>query len=466
MVAQPFSAAQSMEANANISDANGNLLFYVSAPNQAAYNFKIMDSNHNIMPNGDSINGYCSATNDAMIVPFPDNPHLYYIFTTKLTTNAWNPTNYFPYYSVVDMSLNSGLGNVTSKNSLLLNAKVTEKIALTKHGNGRDWWLVMHDADSSLYYTFLIDSTGIHNPLIQSIGINYNYSNNNLALNGMWGEMVFSHDGSKLCNVNLTNLDYFNFDRCTGELSNYINLFTPHLPPILGANWNYSCEFSPNDHLLYVTTNFEIQSSFSHLYQFDLTATPIVSHVQTISSISVPVLFGQLESASDRKIYIATGYATHPNYIFDSTSMFLSTIEHPDSLGLACDFHLHGFSLNGHRALMGLPNMPNYNLGALDFPCDSLSSIPPNEEMINSELNIYPNPNSGDFSVAVNSLLVRKLKLLICNSLGQIVFYSENEKVEDNRFIKIKAKLIPGFYFLQLIDENNRKNFAKLIITK
>ena len=65
----------------------------------------------------------------------------------------------------------------------------------------------------------------------------------------------------------------------------------------------------------------------------------------------------------DGKIYVAKGdaYGPYSNTIYDQN---LDYISYPDSLGSACGYCSNCFSLQGHGlSEMGLPNMPNYNLG-------------------------------------------------------------------------------------------------------
>ncbi len=68
-----------LEGCATISDTNGVLLFYTDGRT-------IYDRNHTIMPNGNygagtGLFGDPSSTQSAIIVPKPDYPNIYYIFT-------------------------------------------------------------------------------------------------------------------------------------------------------------------------------------------------------------------------------------------------------------------------------------------------------------------------------------------------------------------------------------------------
>jgi len=90
------------EGVATISDYNGNLLFYTDGK-------VVWNKNHQIMPNGTGLLGHASSTQSAVIVPQPSNSDLYYIFTVDYTASSGGMA-----YSVVDMDLENGLGNVSN----------------------------------------------------------------------------------------------------------------------------------------------------------------------------------------------------------------------------------------------------------------------------------------------------------------------------------------------------------------
>lgn len=103
-----------IEGCSSIADSKGNLLFYSEGVH-------VWDRNHVQMPDGFGLLGDESSTQSALIVPKPGSNTIYYIFTTA----AWGPPTGSLCYSIVDMTLNSGLGNVTSKN-VYLHAPVTD----------------------------------------------------------------------------------------------------------------------------------------------------------------------------------------------------------------------------------------------------------------------------------------------------------------------------------------------------
>jgi len=145
---------------ATMSDENGNLLFYTDGST-------VWNRNHQIMPNGTGLMGHWSSHQNSLIVPKPKDPRIYYIFTT----DAWE--NNFQNglrYSVVDMSLDNGLGAVTTKNILLV-AQTHEQLAATYHANCKDIWVITHKRDEEKFYAYLVTENGVSTtPVITEIG--------------------------------------------------------------------------------------------------------------------------------------------------------------------------------------------------------------------------------------------------------------------------------------------------------
>jgi hypothetical protein len=109
-----------VEGCASIASPDGSLLFYTDG-------IEIYNKNHVVMLNGDGLGGHISSTHSAIIVPKPASPNIYYVFTTDANGGASGLQ-----YSEVDISLDNGLGAVTSvKNSLLI-TPTDEKIVALK----------------------------------------------------------------------------------------------------------------------------------------------------------------------------------------------------------------------------------------------------------------------------------------------------------------------------------------------
>src|SRR5438552_12793283 len=97
-------------------DETGELLFYTDG-------LQVWNRLHQVMPNGDGLMGDGSSTQSAMIIGKPDDMGKYYVFTCD--QGGYIQTNRGIHYSIVDMSLDGGLGDIvtTSKNVTLLGNK-------------------------------------------------------------------------------------------------------------------------------------------------------------------------------------------------------------------------------------------------------------------------------------------------------------------------------------------------------
>lgn len=90
------SQMNTLEGCSTISNSSGQLLFYTDG-------VTVWDRNHNIMPNGTGLMGHESSTQSSLVIPKPNDPNIYYLFTvSEINSDGLR-------YSVIDMSLNGGV---------------------------------------------------------------------------------------------------------------------------------------------------------------------------------------------------------------------------------------------------------------------------------------------------------------------------------------------------------------------
>ena len=237
------------EGCATLCDENGNLLFYTDG-------IKIWNKNHTVMPNGFGLLGDPSSTQSAIIVPNPGNSNLFYVFTVDELGKA-NGLN----YSVIDLTLDGGLGNVTTKN-VSLATPTLEKITVVKHDNGVNFWVIAHKYNSNQFISYQITPTGINPAVISSSGVSI-VGNPQKTI----GYMKSSPDGKYLAVVNGGNgsvVQLFNFNQITGQIT--LLSTSPLNTNYIGG---YGVEFSSNNKVLYVS-NIDFDNFKSELFQFNI----------------------------------------------------------------------------------------------------------------------------------------------------------------------------------------------------
>lgn len=408
------------EGCSTISTSTGNLLFFTDG-------MTVWNQNHQAMPNGDSLAGHNSSSQSALIVPIPGDESRHYIFTADDFSESDGIR-----FSIVDMTLDNGLGDVVLKNQPLLQS-ATEKLGGIRHANGEDVWVVTHEAGNDAFYAYCVTNTGISNPVISNVGTSY-YNDAKI------GYLKGNVQGNRIAVVlesNLQNkIEIFDFNNATGQLSNAISLNgSPPFP-------YYCAEFSPSGNVLYASE----RSAHGHLYQYDLlagTATDILnSEVVLNSQVSS---YGALQLGPDGKMYVAR-YG----------SGYLGLINNPNILGLQCNFDNNGIYLNGGLSECGLPNFINsYFTSTQYLHINNLSS----------SFLVYPNPSSGTviFQTDVPGNM-QDYYLTILSSDLQVI---QTENVSGKTSIVMdNTNLNSGMYFYTLKSGNTIMQTGKFIIAK
>lgn len=297
----------SNECTSSIADADGNLLFFTDGET-------LWNANYIVMPNGQNLLGCQSSSQATIITPSPGNPNQFYVFTNDCLENSLQNGLR---YSLVDMTLNGGLGDVLPNfKNILVHANGSEKLSATWHANGRDIWIGTNESGTNQWYAFLIDNNGIHlNPVVSPIG-----EPSILSLGGM----RFSNDGNRMAACMLTAQPWrilvSDFNKETGQYFNPIEL-----PLSIEINQQpFSVAFSPDNSKLYLST-----WSSGNLFQFDLsltTANSITNSAFAVDPYEI-AFYGPLVLASNGKIYVNA-----------NSGLGIDVIENPNLPGSACNY--------------------------------------------------------------------------------------------------------------------------------
>jgi gliding motility-associated-like protein len=361
-VASDDSQMDAFEGCASISTDDGRLLLYTDGRS-------VWDSLNQIFVSG--LLGDESTT-QTFIIPRPGFSSNYYIITVDLEggTNGLR-------YTEVDMSLNKGLGGVTANKNIPLRYMACEKMAVVKHLNGIDYWLITHDIPGKNMWTFKISKEGISYYSLSSIGVDVPFGIKYIDT-GALGYMKVSNKSNKIAMAHtmLNIVEIMDFNNSTGQLNNVL-----HINNLNKKNDTYGVEFSPDDRYLYVSEIIEHHSDSSYVHQFDLQAGSeseinkskvTIARIPKVSNPGGENSFGALQLGPDQKIYVAK-----------YKSEYLGVIQEPNLKGTACKYMDQGIYLNGKLATYGLPvfihDTFDPDLIYLTFP----NIFTPNEDGIN-----------------------------------------------------------------------------------
>lgn len=333
-----FTAIGTTEGSASICDSAGNVLFYTDGNT-------VWDRNDQPMPGGNGVLlGNNSSTQSALILPNPGNSNQYYIFTAD--QGGYINPNVGIHYSLVDMTLNNGLGDVAILNTQIQGPPMTEKIAATRHANCTDFWVVTHSFESNRFQAFQVTASGVLPPVLSDVGTPH--VNTSLVFAETLGCMKISPDGRRVALAMYGTSPFgeaFDFDNSTGLVSNPVNFPMPQ--GAVAADGPYGVSFSPNSNVLYISY-FAQSVGINAVYQYNMqagTAAAIQASQQIVGSLPVNgiTMFSSLQLGPDGKIYMA------------KFTNLLDVINNPDAIGAACNFQADAVPLFG-SATAGLPN--------------------------------------------------------------------------------------------------------------
>jgi large repetitive protein len=375
-----------LEGCATISDPNGEMLFFTDGKTIWNRIFKPM-------PNGQNLMGARSSTQSAIIVPDPGDYYQYYVFTID-SENGGHGLR----YSIIDIRLDYGLGDVKSDHkNILLYQNVTEKLTAVNNNESPSYWIATHEVNTNSFLAFLLTENGLsHNPII---------SNGIVIHSDKVGYMKFSPDGGRVaCTIKGMDLiELYNFDQKNGRVTLNKPIIIDDLPGV------YGLEFSPDGTQLYVSWKDMLQGRIS---QFDLTAGDggqiPVENSQKVIAFDYQYLYGAIQLGPDGLIYIA-------KYLNDYTGhTFLDAITNPNSYQES-NFIRNFCSLNNRQSKAGLPNFVQSFFKPKAFTFDGVcANVPiqfdiPNKSNIDSVLWFFDDPNSiQNFSTLLNPVYTFK----------------------------------------------------------
>ncbi len=448
------------------SDKEGNLKFLSNS-------LRIFDATLKVMENGDTINPgiYWKPSpfrayylpRGVRALPAPgDEDHFAYLIHQAKDTCKKCPSGFIKltplYYTKIDLQANGGLGTVVEKNKIIEKAKGAP-YSVTKHANGRDWWILLPEQGINHYRRYLLTPQGIEGPWIQEIGPN--------QMEVVWKPLsaTFSPAGDKFVfGYGNQAVFLFDFDRCTGLLSNCRELLLTDYQDLDSGKYGAGTCFSSSGRYCYLTSGLRI-------YQMDTEQEPL--SIDTIVALNWPVFLCEKDSLEskyngfqhwlqqlgpDGNIYIS-----HAN-----EGYCLSRIDNADKKydGTENGPRLTSVDVPSHYA-ESLPCYPNYRLGALAGPCDTLASVRADKPPAAS-LQVYPNPSAGDIVTEITLPdygLAHATELRVFDASGKEVY---NWRYPAYSYLHVipTGRLSAGIYTAALMYKGSPVQYVKFSVVR
>lgn len=449
----------------------GDLLFYTNSE-------QVWNRNGEIMPNGNELNGSSSKTQACLIVPNPGDSQQYYLFTLANLNRANGYDNTLS-YSMIDMRLNSGKGDVLlAQKNQYTDSDLSEKLTAIAHKNGQDFWIITHHWDGNSFNIYLLTANGLQKIREIAIGSAYTFSKDD---GSNAGYMQASPNGTKLaCAVfkvvqnvpNIHPVDLFDFDAQNGFLSNYINLGS--------LSRAYGVCFSPDNTKLYVSHQTSTPDSLyiDYIRQYDLTAgsdqdiinsgssviignpqtnIPVVERSKPSTGVNANFYAFALQNAPNGKMYGITfgGFCKVEDCRADYPHRFI-VINRPNAKGFDCDIQLQTIDLR-QGSISNAAGLPNFlqstfnNLPPIDNPIANCNA---------AIIVVYPNPVSNYFYVQYKGDCFEPYRLQIVNLLGQRLFDTTVVSTESSAIST--HNLSAGTYLIE-VNIKQRKYTTKIV---
>jgi hypothetical protein len=285
------------EGTTVVTDTSGELVFYSDG-------LTVWNRDNAVMLNGSGLTAAPSATQTVAAFPSLSRPGIYFVVSNGGASESGGvgPLR----YSEIDMSLDGGLGGVTSVKNVLLDggaSTATEGLTAVPNADGTGFWVITATGGSQPGNSNIVahefDGDGptgtiVRSPMSTANGNQFGTLNLSPDMTRI-AQHLGSTDGSGQLRLLQLNAE-------TGEVTELVTWASP-----TGANTgsnSYSADFSPDGRYLYVTRIF----GTGHLFRYDLdtytTASDLEAHAENLAPIGS--YGGQVKRAPDGRMYVAS----------------------------------------------------------------------------------------------------------------------------------------------------------------
>jgi hypothetical protein len=395
------------------------------------------------LSNVNNLFAYLGLPIPALCVLFPGDTvnNRHYIFHAESLQNPNRVYSPRLYYSVIDPLASNGQGEIITKNKVILNDTLDAANLLpVRHANGRDWWITVKRYSTNIFYSILVTPDSVYAPVSFTTQALPYY---------LGGQACFSPDGKHYASFSSgSQLKIYDFDRCSGILSNYRAKFISYHPA--GAT-----SFSPNSRFLYIT-------NIDTLWQLDMHAPDVLASQTFIakydgfvdSTFNNQTAFWWHWLAPDGKIYIVSS----------SQARVMHVINQPDLPGQACDFQQHSVSIptvNNWTTPTSI-NLALYHLPG--SPCDTLGvGTPPRPSPRGEGVKVFPNPSDGRFSVEYTPQRLSGM-MYVYDVNGREVFREYVSPFTSVKNVDLSGKVHSGVYAVRLVWGNGSGVVGRVVV--
>jgi hypothetical protein len=316
------------EGCAIYNDPNGSPILYSNGAS-------VYDREGNLVA---TLSGDPGATQSVMIMEYPGDASLYYIFTTQEVYDISGSSSYELHYSIFDIKLRNGLGDIIKDQ----NGVPVEEVLMynsTERLTGNQQWLIAHEYGNNIFRAYRLTADGIQTPVISQIGSAHPTSTESAA----HGYMRLSNRNTLAVALPLNGTNYievFDFIDSTGVVSNFRQIDVGNDFNVDGSI--YGLEFSTSGRKIFGSLHGGSESYIVE-YWLDSLNNPVPQPGQPFTS---NLTLGALQVGPDGSIYVAA-----------DNQPFLGSINASPDTTQASQFQEQGFALApGTNSLLGLPN--------------------------------------------------------------------------------------------------------------
>jgi hypothetical protein len=339
---------------------------------------------------------------------------------------------------------------ISKGNVILTDTTAPGDMSACRHANGRDWWLFKSGRNENEVYVGLLNPQGIQMQkrilpgVYDSLQIStFSYFNQN-------GDKYIHYSGS-----NRRRVYAFDFDRCSGELSNMV--VHDLKDSIRSGDWTASTISGDGSKFYFRRSSLPLGvAGTGGIFQLDLNTGEVHKIISTISTAQQLTPNYKEILLGDRIIY---------SIELDSVIQTLSKIKNPNLAGSQCEVVRHTDTVLNVPNFISPSTFANFRLGKLvGSPCDTIvSSI--NDELKVKSVKLFPNPTQDLLNIELSGELDQHVHFAIYSMQGQLI---ENGFFKGIKYtIDLHSKQInAGLYIIRLIVENQMNYTKKFVYEK